>query len=124
MKIHLKFTGMERDDTLRAYTEEKVQAFNKFLNAQIFEAAVCDIEFKRDHHHHTGLVCHAEVTLEADGKIHRASTSEDTPEKAIDKLKDDILDSLRAEKGRSEAHYLRGAREAKEVALEKSEGVV
>jgi ribosome-associated translation inhibitor RaiA len=117
MKTHVKFTGMERDDTLRTYAEEKVAAFHKFLRDPIFEAAVCDIEFRKDAHHQSGDTCFAEITLEADGKIHRATKNETTHEKAIDKLKDDILDSLRAEKGRTEAHFLKGAREVKEAHL-------
>jgi ribosome-associated translation inhibitor RaiA len=115
MKTNLKFTDTEHDEVLREYAETKVEAFGKLMKPEDFEAAVCDVEFKHDTHHQSGDVCYAEVTLEADGKIFRSSKVEPTMEKAIDKVKDDILQALRVEKEKHESQYLKGAREGKEM---------
>lgn len=121
MKTNIKFTGMESSDALRAYAESKTESFEKVMSAGAFESAICDIELKRDAHHQTGDVCSAEVTLEVEGAVHRASVSEPTMEKAIDKIKDDVLELLRATKGKATTEYLKGAREVKEMTHE--EGV-
>jgi ribosome-associated translation inhibitor RaiA len=115
MTINVKFTDTEPNDVLRAYAEEKVEAFGKLLREEDFAGAVCDIEFRHDAHHQTGDVCYAEVTLEAGGEVYRASKAEPTFEKAIDKLKDDILQALRVEKTKHEHNFMKGAREAKEM---------
>lgn len=118
MKTNIKFTDMEHDEVIRDYAESKVAAFEKMMSEREFEAAVCDIELRRDTHHQSGDVCYSEVTLEVNGEVYRASEEEATIEKAIDKIKDDVLELLRARKGRAEAQYLKGARTVKEMARE------
>lgn len=120
MKINTKFTDTEPDDVLRAYAEEKVLAFDKLLDDADMEGAICDIEFRHDTHHQSGDVCYAEVTLEAGGKVYRASKAEPSFEKAIDKLKDDILQALRANKTKHEHNFMKGAREVKEMMQQES----
>jgi ribosome-associated translation inhibitor RaiA len=74
---------------------------------------VCDVELSHDAHHQKGDVCMAEVTLEVNGTLHRSTKMEPKLEKAIDKVKDDILASLRTEKGKHEDSVRKGAAEAK-----------
>jgi ribosome-associated translation inhibitor RaiA len=109
MKTNFKFTDTPSDDRLRAYAEEKIDAFSKLLHEREVESAMCYVEFKKSTHHHTGDVCSAEVTLEVTGKVYRCVKEEPTFEKAIDKVKDDILASLRADKGRARDFIRRGA---------------
>jgi ribosome-associated translation inhibitor RaiA len=106
MKTNIRFTGMEPSERLQSYVDEKVEAFSKLLDPETTDAAICDVELTRDTKHQTGDVCSAEFTLEADGKVYRVCKSEPTFEKAIDKVKDDILQSLRVEK-QKHIHSLR-----------------
>jgi len=115
MKTNIKFTDMEPSNELRDYAELKVASFGKLLHEQELEAAVCDVEFKRDTHHQSGDVCYAEVTLEAGGKVYRVSKVEPNFEKAIDKVKDDVIAVLREDKERHKDSVRRGGREAKEM---------
>jgi ribosomal subunit interface protein len=115
MVINIKFTDTDPDDTLRAYAEEKIDAFGKLLSDEDLASAVCDVEFKKSTHHQTGDVCYAEVTMEAGGKVYRSTKEEPTLEKAIDKVKDDILQALRTDKQKREYKFLKGAQEAKEM---------
>ena len=118
MKTNIKFSDTESSEKLRDYTEQKVASFSKFLSEQSMESAICDVEYRHDAHHSSGDVCYAEVTLEADGKVYRASKVEPNFEKAIDKVKDDILQELRVEKRKNEHNFLKGAREVKEMIQE------
>jgi ribosomal subunit interface protein len=110
MKINFKFTDTEVDNTLREYAETKVHAFKKLLGKHDISGAVCDVEFRRSTKHQTGDVCTAEVNLEVDGKLFRVSKDEPTFEKAIDKVKDDIIHSLRADKEKRESLAKQGGR--------------
>jgi len=114
MITNIKFTDIEHDEALRDYAMQKVAAFTKLLQGEELTAAVCDVEFKKSTHHQHGDVCYAEVTLEVGGKVYRASKEEPTLEKAIDKVKDDILESLRTDKGKNRDKFLKGAATAKE----------
>lgn len=114
MITNIKFTNTEHDDRLREYAQQKVDAFAKLLTGDDLAAAVCNIEFSKSTHHQSGDVCVAEVTLEAGGRLYRATKEEKTLEKAIDKVKDDILEELRTDKGKSRDKYLKGAATAKE----------
>lgn len=109
MQINIKFTDTPPDDRLRDYATEKVEAFGKLLHQRELDASVCAIEFKKSTHHQKGDVCIAEVTLDTGSKIYRSSKEEPTLEKAIDKVKDDILAELRNDKGRARDLMRRGA---------------
>lgn len=115
MKTNYKFTDTESDDTLRVYAQTKVDAFEKLLTTEHAEAAICAVEFRKSTKHNTGDICTAEVNLEADGKLYRVTKDEPTFEKAIDKVKDDILRSLRAEKEKNIEANRKGAGEFKKM---------
>jgi len=115
MKINVKFTDMEHDDALREYALAKIGSFAKLIDDSFLEDAVCEIEFKKDTHHQTGNVCSAEVTLEVNGKLYRSTKAEKRHEKAIDKVKDDILQELRVRKQKRQHKFLKGAKKLKEM---------
>lgn len=115
MNINIKFTDTEHDEDLRAYAEEKVLSFGKLLAEEDEAGAVCSIEFRHDTHHQHGDVCYAEVTLTSGGKVYRASKTEPAFRKAIDKVKDDILQALRVEKTKREHTFLKGSAKVKQM---------
>lgn len=117
MKTNYKFTDTEPNDTLRAYAQTKVDAFEKLLSKEDADAAICAVEFRRAKHQ-SGKICTAEVNLEADGKLFRVTKDEPTFEKAIDKVKDDILRSLRADKEKGIEAVRKGASEVKKMIQE------
>jgi len=118
MKTNYKFTDTEPNDSLRAYAQTKVEAFEKLLSSDEADAAICAVEFKRSTKHLTGKICTAEVNLEADGKLYRVTKDEPTFEKAIDKVKDDILRSLRSDKEKSIEATRKGAGKIKKMIQE------
>ena len=120
MKTNIKFTGTEPDERLKAYTQTKLDSFSKLLDEESEKAAVCYVEFNKDTKHQTGDIYTAEVTLEANGKIYRVSKTEPTFEKGIDKVKDDVLQALRVDKGKGEHLERKGGRKIKEMIQGKS----
>lgn len=115
MRTNFKFTGMRVNKALREYANIKVGSFSKLLHANDEEGAVCDVEFRRTSPQHNGDVCYAEINLEAGGKLYRVSKEEPTFEKAIDKVKDDILAQLRGVKEKKRTLKVRGGAKAKEL---------
>ena len=109
MQTNFKFTDTPTDDALRQYALDKMESFSKVLSPEELDSAVCYVEFRRSTHHQTGDVCGAEVTLDVKGRLYRVTKEEPTFEKAIDKVKDDILESLRANKGRARDLVRKGA---------------
>lgn len=115
MKIAIKFTDTPHDETLRTYAEEKVAAFEKLLDAAHTEAALCGVELRRSTHHQKGDVCYAEMTLEANGALYRASKEASTLEEAMDAVKDDIVRQMSRQKNKREGLFRRGSRLAKRL---------
>lgn len=115
MIINFKFTDTDPDERIKEYATTKAESFAKFMSDEVYEAAVCDIEFRKSTHHQSGDVCYAEVTLEANGELYRASKEEPTLEKAIDKVKDDILEEMRSAKTKKRTMLLRGAQKVKDA---------
>jgi ribosome-associated translation inhibitor RaiA len=115
MKISYKFTDTEPDVTLQAYAQSKVLAFEKLLSKKDADAAICDVEFRRSTKHQTGDVCTAEVNLEVEGELYRVTKDEPSFEKAIDKVKDDILNSLRDNKEKHRKLQKKGGRMLKKM---------
>jgi len=115
MKTNIKFTNMKSSDKLRDYAESKYESFSKLVAPEHLEDAVCNVELAHDAHHQNGDVCMTEVTLDVNGKVYRATKFEKKMEKAIDKVKDDILEALRTDKGKREDSKRKGAAQAKEM---------
>ena len=114
MKTNIKFSDVDQSDSLKNYAQQKIDSFAKFIQGEELEAAICDVEFRKSTHHQKGDICVAEVTLETGGKVYRATKHEPTLEKAIDKVKDDILQALRSDKEKSKTKFVKGAATVKE----------
>ncbi len=115
MKINIKFTEIEPTEELKDYAKSKLESFEKMLGSTNPEAVVCYVEFRHSTHHKSGKVCTAEVTLEVDGKVYRSVKIEAKFEKAIDKVKDDIIQALRVDKEKNKDLERKGASEIKNM---------
>jgi ribosomal subunit interface protein len=115
MKTNIKFTGIEPDNELKEYAQKKAEAFGKLLKNKNQDAIFCYIELRKLTKKQKGDVYTAEVTLEAEGKVYRASKDEPNFKKAIDKVKDDILRELRVDKEKNMHLYKKGAKMLKKM---------
>lgn len=90
MKIRIKTTKIELTPELKDYTEKKINMLEKYLGE--VEVLNCDVEL--DHaivKQNNGKTYRAEVNLSIPGTILRVEKTEETLNKAIDKVKDHLV---------------------------------
>lgn len=111
--INFKFTNAEVDETLQDVAENKLSTLEKFIGDR---PTVCDVEFERvTNHHQQGFIFRVEVNLEFGGKLFRAEATEESFEKAIDQVREDLHQELHTRQGKRETMFKRGARRMKEI---------
>ncbi len=115
MKTNIRFTGIEPNKKLSLYATKKMEACKKVLDIESAKASVCDIELIQSTKHNKGDICTAECTLEARGKVYRVSKKEPVFEKAIDKVKDDLLEQLKTDKEKGLQSFKKGAKAIKDL---------
>jgi len=119
MKTNFKFTDTEHDEKLRTYTQTKLDSFEKLLGKEDADAAVCVVEFKGSKHH-SGDICTVEVTLKVHGETHRVTKDETTFKKAVDKVKDDMLRSIKGNKEKNLTVKRKGCGRIKKIIHEET----
>lgn len=89
MKIHLKTTKIEVTEAILNYTQEKMDALDKYLGAT--PVINCDVELERIIGGQSkGDVFRVEVNLEVPHQLLRVEKTEDDLYKAIDKVRDHL----------------------------------
>lgn len=91
MKIVIKGTKLELTQPIKDYVNEKIGSLEKFFG-KIIEARV-EVEMTT-RHHQKGDIYRAEVNLRIPGKIIRVEKTEKNLYKAIDKVKDHLIEQL------------------------------
>lgn len=110
MIITIHATGLELTEAIRTYTEEKIEALQKFMRG------VTKIEVDlgiRSHHHNKGKIFFAEMNLSHPGGLLRVEKDAEDLYKAIDKVKDHLkveLDSLKEKKQSRDKEVIRNSK--------------
>lgn len=86
--INYKFNGIEVAKSLAEVVDQKFAALDKFIGDS--RNTVCDVEFEKVATHQHGRVYRVEVTLGVEGEIYRADAVEETFEKAIDVVRNEL----------------------------------
>ena len=115
MKMNLKATGIELTPAIADYATKKVEALEKFFRTAPDAVAHVEVGKSTQHHRH-GDVFRAEIRVMGQGLDHYAAAEEADLYAAIDAVKDELVSSLKHEKGKREALYRRGARALKNAA--------
>lgn len=112
LKKHIKATNIELTDAIRDYVEKKIDSVGKFVKEDV--EALAEIEVgKTTHHHHKGDVFRAEINLSIKEKRFRAEAVMDDLYKAIDKIKDEIIEEVKSAKDKRESLFKKGHRKVK-----------
>jgi ribosomal subunit interface protein len=99
MNIRVKTTDFEVTSEVSAYLDDKVAALERLISD---DAARCEVEIGRAAGHpHQGKIWKAEIILLHYGERLRAVAQEESIKAAIDIAKDEMLQLLRKNKGRS-----------------------
>lgn len=117
---NIKGTNIELTPDLKAYLEKRFSAFEKFIDKDD-TSTVCDVELERSTKHQTGDVFRAEVTMHTRAGTFRAEEKGETPEAAIDAVKDEIQRELRRTKRKRDHLIRRGGARLKEFTRSFSE---
>ncbi len=113
--INYKFNGLAEAQALTDIVEQKCAAFEKYIpeNSDV----ICDVEFEKVAPQNNGQVHRLEVNLSIDGHLYRAVATEESFEKAIDEVRDELDKEIRRAKEKQETLQKQGGREVKEQML-------
>lgn len=117
MNITIKTSHYELTDEIRDYAEKRITGVAEKFIDEDRESVVCELEFARESKHQSGPIYYAELNLEVDGQVFRATAQEETMQASIDKVKDEISKELRRDKRKRLHSVKRGGQKAKEMML-------
>ena len=94
---NIKATNIELTPAIREYVEEKLASLDELLPSD--PSIMADVEVgKTTHHHQKGDVMRCEVNLQVPGALLRVEKTEKDLYKAIDKVKDHLVQSINRHK--------------------------
>lgn len=114
--INYKFNDLPEAQALTELVEHKCEAFAKYLRED--QAVSCEVEFQKVAPQQNGQVHQVEVNLTVNGTLYRAVATEESFEKAIDEVRDELDKELRTAKEKQETKDKQAGREAKEMMME------
>jgi len=113
MKLDIKATNLELTDAIRAYAEEKLGDIDKFI-PHIKLPLDGRVELGRTtFHHKSGDIFRAEINISVPGDLLRAESETGDIYSAIDGLKDQVQEEIKAYKDRGITRDRKGGRMAK-----------
>lgn len=111
--IQFKATNTNLDQGLSALVEQKFQSLGKFIGDET--DVHCAVEFEKETAHQSGAHFRVEANLTLKGKLFRAEASEESFEKAIDEVRDELDKELRRDNDKRGTLAKRGGRKLKEM---------
>ena len=96
-------------DAIRSYAEKRVDALNKFVDAEDTSVSANMEVGKTTKHHHTGDIFKAELNVSIGGKQFRAVAEKEDLYAAIDEVKDEMARILSAHKGKQATLLRKGS---------------
>ncbi len=97
MKFNLKSTNLELTPAINSYIEEKIDSIEKYLGSLQIINFDFEVELTTNHHN-KGDIFRAEANLEVAGELLRVEKTEEDLYKAIDKVKDHLIDLIKKHK--------------------------
>lgn len=113
--ITYKFNNLTEAQALTDIVEQKCATLEKFL--QNSTAVICEIEFEKVAPRQNGQVHRVEANITVDGTLYRAEATEESFEKAIDEVRNELDIELSRAKDKRETLAKQQGREAKEQIL-------
>jgi len=110
--INFKFNNLEEAHALADLVEQKLHSVEKYLSNE--DSGTCDVEFSKIAAQQNGQIHRLEVNLMIGGTLYRAEATEESFEKAIDEVRDELDKELRRAKDKQVTLDKQAGREAKE----------
>tara|TARA_B100000508_G_scaffold74109_2_gene57713 strand:+ start:7912 stop:8277 length:366 start_codon:yes stop_codon:yes gene_type:complete len=96
--INFKFNGNNKAQQLADLVDQKFTALEKYIDGT--GSATCDVEFEKVTNQQSGSIYRVEANLMVDGTLYRAEATENSFEKAIDEMRDELDKELRRAKSK------------------------
>lgn len=110
--VNFKFNGLKEAQALAELVEQKCAAFEKYLHDG--SSVNCEVEFDKVAPKQNGAIHHLEANITIDGSLYRAEATEESFEKAIDTVRNELDKELRTAKEKQETKDKQAGRAAKE----------
>ncbi len=115
MNINIKATNTSLTSAIEDYVGKKVAMLQKVISQEDTSASIYVEIGKTTEHHKSGDVFFAEFNLHIAGKNFYARREAGDIYSAIDIVKDDLVDSIIAHKGKRETLFRRGSQSLKNM---------
>lgn len=113
--IKYKFNGFVEAQALTDVMEQKCEALEKYFHGA--NSVQCEVEFEKIAPQKNGQIHHVSVGLLVDGTPFWAEATNESFEKAIDEVRNELDIELRKAKEKSETLKKQGGREVKDKLL-------
>ncbi|MFT7644491.1 MAG: ribosomal subunit interface protein [Candidatus Paceibacteria bacterium] len=114
--INYKYNDLPEAQALAPVVDQKMAAFEKYLHDN--KPASCDVEFQKVAPRQNGQIYRVEVNLIINGTLFRAEATEESFEKAIDEVRNELDKEIRKAKEKQETLDKQAGREMKEKMLD------
>lgn len=111
--IKYKSTRVVVEDDLKDITDNKLSTLSKFISDD--EGVTCEVEFEKVAARNNGRIFRVEVNLEVAGSLYRAEATEESFERAIDEVREELDKEMRRANRKKESLFRRGGRKIKEM---------
>lgn len=111
--ITFKHTNIEPDADLQALVEHKFAPLSKYIGDETDVS--CDVEFEKRMTKTSGIVCRMEANLWLAGTLYRAEANDESFEKSVDEVRNELDKELRRARSKRETLIKRGGRRLKEM---------
>ena len=112
--IQFKATNTEMDDVLQDLTDRKLRSLEKFIQDNETDLK-CEVEFEKVTAQQSGDVHRVEVNLFKEGKLYRAESTQDSFEKAVDEVRDELDKEMRRAHKKETTMLKQGGRAIKDM---------
>ena len=107
-----KYNNLEEAKVLAPVMDQKLTMLQKFVEEG--SSVLSEVEFEKVAPGKNGAIFRVEANITIDGKLHRAEATEESFEKAMDEVKNELDKELRRAKGKETSMMRRAARRIKE----------
>ena len=111
--IQFKSTNIELDEALQTLVDQKFKSLEKFIGDET--DLKCEVEFEKVTAHQSGNIHRVEVNLYKGGKLYRAEATEDSFEKAVDEVREELDKEMRRDNKKQDTLMKRGGRALKKT---------
>ncbi len=115
-RISIKTTHVELTGEIEDLLDQKLKPLEKFISNEETDVS-CNVELEKVTEHQSGKIYRVEVNFKIAGRLHRAESTEDQIERAVDVVRDELKRELRRAENKHRSLVRRGGAALKEMLM-------